>query len=358
MVQRVVSWGRAIGRLLVGEINPSSRWGRMSKVLGVGVWGAFVFALLCWIFLRAGGDRWWVGTLFLYGPRWITLLPVILLLPAGLLRPRFILPLFLSLCVLAGPVLGLCLPDLSLGRERVEGAPLRLVTCNTDGTHLDPRALGEYLAVTMPDVVALQEWAPEHEKGVFWQRSWNIQTAQGMCVASRYPIQNVRFLGPAELGASGGVLCCELETPQGRIRLVNLHLPTPREGIEAMIPPSWEGVRELRTNIMVRECASAMARQWLANPPGRILLAGDLNLPSESVIYQKYWGDYRDAYASAELGWGYTKYTRWFGVRIDHLLAGPGWRCRRCWVGPDVKSDHRPVLADWDWVTAEEAKAE
>ena len=33
-------------------------------------------------------------------------------------------------------------------------------------------------------------------------------------------------------------------------------------------------------------------------------------------------------------------------VRIDHILAGPGWRCGRCWVGPDVGSPHRPLLAD------------
>jgi vancomycin resistance protein VanJ len=33
-------------------------------------------------------------------------------------------------------------------------------------------------------------------------------------------------------------------------------------------------------------------------------------------------------------------------VRIDHILAGPGWYCARCWVGPDVGSPHRPVLAD------------
>jgi endonuclease/exonuclease/phosphatase (EEP) superfamily protein YafD len=38
--------------------------------------------------------------------------------------------------------------------------------------------------------------------------------------------------------------------------------------------------------------------------------------------------------------------TRKTGVRIDHILAGHGWRCRRCWVGPNIGSAHRPVIAD------------
>ena len=44
---------------------------------------------------------------------------------------------------------------------------------------------------------------------------------------------------------------------------------------------------------------------------------------------------------------------RVFGVRIDHVLTGDGWRCRRCWVGPDVGSDHLPLLADLSLIHAE-----
>ena len=51
----------------------------------------------------------------------------------------------------------------------------------------------------------------------------------------------------------------------------------------------------------------------------------------------------------AGLGWGYSHYTNRTLLRIDHILAGPGWTCRRCWVGPDVNSEHRPVIADLVW---------
>jgi endonuclease/exonuclease/phosphatase (EEP) superfamily protein YafD len=37
-------------------------------------------------------------------------------------------------------------------------------------------------------------------------------------------------------------------------------------------------------------------------------------------------------------------------VRIDHVLAGPGWEVLRAFVGPGLGGDHRPVVADLRWV--------
>src|SRR5262249_17737710 len=53
--------------------------------------------------------------------------------------------------------------------------------------------------------------------------------------------------------------------------------------------------------------------------------------------------------SQAGLGWGYTFYNNRTMTRIDHILGGAGWSCRRCWVGPDVGSEHRPVIADMEW---------
>src|SRR5439155_5647959 len=85
---------------------------------------------------------------------------------------------------------------------------------------------------------------------------------------------------------------------------------------------------------------------------GPVLLAGDFNLPVESAIYRRSWSSFSNAFSTAGLGWGHTKLTSWHGVRIDHVLAGPGWQFRRCWVGPDVGSDHRPLIAEAQWVGA------
>jgi endonuclease/exonuclease/phosphatase (EEP) superfamily protein YafD len=54
----------------------------------------------------------------------------------------------------------------------------------------------------------------------------------------------------------------------------------------------------------------------------------------------------------AGFGVGSTHFTRHTAVRIDHVLAGPGWRVRRAWTGPFVGSAHRPVIAEVEPITA------
>ncbi len=78
-------------------------------------------------------------------------------------------------------------------------------------------------------------------------------------------------------------------------------------------------------------------------------MAGDFNLTAEHPLYRRDWSGYVNAFSGASWGLGETMFTRRIGLRIDHVLAGPDWRPVRCWVGPDVGSAHRPVLADLSW---------
>ena len=90
---------------------------------------------------------------------------------------------------------------------------------------------------------------------------------------------------------------------------------------------------------------------------GPVLLAGDFNTPPESAIFRRLWTPYTDAFGAAGWGWGYTFIGGRTRVRIDHILAGPGWYCERCWVGPDVGSPHRPVITDLTWPGTAELSA-
>ena len=76
------------------------------------------------------------------------------------------------------------------------------------------------------------------------------------------------------------------------------------------------------------------------------IVAGDFNLPLESAIYRRDWATLQNAFSAAGFGLGHTKRSRWFGIRIDHVLAGSKSRIERCWIGPDVGSDHRPLVAE------------
>jgi endonuclease/exonuclease/phosphatase (EEP) superfamily protein YafD len=73
---------------------------------------------------------------------------------------------------------------------------------------------------------------------------------------------------------------------------------------------------------------------------------GDFNLPVDSSIYGQVWNHYHDAFSQGGWGWGYTKWTSWYGIRIDHILYEKAWACTKCWVGPNIGSDHLPLVAD------------
>jgi endonuclease/exonuclease/phosphatase (EEP) superfamily protein YafD len=88
---------------------------------------------------------------------------------------------------------------------------------------------------------------------------------------------------------------------------------------------------------------------WIAGLDGPLLTVGDFNTPPDSTIYHEYWASFHNGFEEAGVGWGHTYISRWAAVRIDHQLAGPGWDCQKCWVGPEVGSPHRPVIADWMW---------
>jgi endonuclease/exonuclease/phosphatase (EEP) superfamily protein YafD len=105
----------------------------------------------------------------------------------------------------------------------------------------------------------------------------------------------------------------------------------------------------LRESLEILWFESDTTRRWMQKFRGAALIVGDFNQPAEVVVYRRFWSDLGDSFLEAGLGFGASKRTRWFGVRIDHILHGPGWQARQCWVGPDVSSDHLPLFAELEW---------
>jgi endonuclease/exonuclease/phosphatase family metal-dependent hydrolase len=72
--------------------------------------------------------------------------------------------------------------------------------------------------------------------------------------------------------------------------------------------------------------------------------------PDDSPIFrQNLLPNFQDAFTAAGAGYGRTYHARWTQTRIDHILASPAFQVRSCYVGPDVGSAHRPVLAEIAW---------
>jgi endonuclease/exonuclease/phosphatase (EEP) superfamily protein YafD len=314
-------------------------------------WSYLAAALGLWTLLQ-WADLWWPASIFLFAPRWLCALPLLVFFPAVWLlrRNRLVIPLGLAAVVIAAPLMGLCVPWRTLLSPTPSGPRLRVLTCNLHGSKaVAPHRLEALVQGSGTDVVALQEWPEAEASSLGTGPGWHRHATPRLFLASRFPIQRVTDLGLDSYGPKGSVTRYDLETPAGVVHFFSLHLASPREGIAETIHENRKGPAEVRANIGRRWQQSEYVARHADGLQGPVLLAGDFNTPPESAIFRRVWGDYSDAFTAAGWGWGYTFAGGKTLVRIDHVLAGKGWHCDRSWVGPQVGSPHRPVLADLIW---------
>jgi vancomycin resistance protein VanJ len=342
------------GVLIPGPSKRPTRRRWLTKGLVICTWLYFAATLAVWALLWWGADHWWFPTVMLFGPGWLYPLPFIALAPAAALtRHRLLWVLTATAIIVVGPLMGFCVPWARwVAPTR---ASLRVLTCNVKGKCTDNTALEELIDTTRPDIVALQGcWA---EVRIHWPVGWQVRQKEGLLIASRYRLRDRgtgHYWSPPGQWRHLDLFHCTVEAPEGDIDFCSVHLISPHEGIEAVIdrqtllrpskgPVLAAGIDERRQE---SEDGQRWIRQWSQLP----ILAGDFNMPTASAIYRRYWAEYRNAFSNAGLGFGYTEWPRirgisW-GIRIDHVLTGSEWRCRSCWVGPDVGSDHLPLIVD------------
>lgn len=329
----------------------------MARWVIAAAWAYAAAAVLAAAAMWLWGDRWWPGTALLFGPRWLLLLPLAILLPALLLvRPRrrlrdALLPLALAVLVVLGPFMGLRLGWRGLLAPG-DGPTLRVATFNAGGAVGPVVALLPVLQDADVDVATVQECDSEVPRLLEDHPLWHMHRVYGLCVLSRHPIVSAEparwdeldAVAQRGMGQSGTAVEYRLRAPSGELRLVNLHLETPRKGLERLRYDMESS--PVAGNTLIRTVGSRRVFEWTGPDRHGLVVAGDFNMPVESTIYRAGWSTLRNAYTDAGWGFGLTKDNGWIRVRIDHILTGGGWRARRAWLGPDVGSDHRPVLAE------------
>jgi vancomycin resistance protein VanJ len=297
---------------------------------------------------------WAPGTILMFGPRWVLALPLVLLLLVALaLRRRTLRPVVPALLIAAGPLAGCCVPWGRLDPNPTAVPRLRVMTCNMHYAKTDPGPLDRLVEGARPDVVAVQEWRDSAPSDVLRGDGWHAHSEPGLFLASRHPIRRADRHGDSSTGERGSVMRYELDTPAGPVTVFNLHLATPRDGLGALAGLDRSGLDEVRANSELRWRQSESVAAEAGRVAGPVVVMGDFNTPPESAIFRRVWAGYTDAFSDAGWGWGYTFRTRRAAVRIDHVLVGGGGWATECWVGPDVGSPHRPVLADLAWPAGE-----
>jgi len=300
-----------------------------------------------------GGDRWWLATVILFAPRWIAAVPLAILLPLALWRSRFSpIPLLLGALVVFGPVMGLNLP---FGKTKPgTGKMLRVITCNIDNGKCDAQALAALIRDTGADIVALQEFK---DIALSLPPGWHIIQERGLAVLSSFPLQRgvtTLVYNPPNPWPSTNLLHCIVKMPGNDLNFCSVQLPTPRFGLlplldrHTLLRPSRNG--QLLDETVYRRRASKEVQKSVALLSGQTIVAGDFNMPVDSTIYRQIWNGYSNAFSKAGLGYGWTQRAKsmkltTIGIRIDHILTSKSLGTRVCEIGPDVGSDHLPLIA-------------
>lgn len=337
---------------MASETRGEGKPGRFGFVwwlrLTIAAYAAGVVAVL--VLLRFASDSWWPASLILFGPRWVWGLPLVLLVPLAAWKTRIALPLLAVCAVLwAWPIMGLNVAFGSAGGGAKQAGVLRVMSFNIGGP-VNPSGVEQVLATIDPDVAVFQECSERLDEGSLKSKGWFVELGHGMCIVSKLPIKKSemeeRSVMEDRTGA-GKVMMYTLDFNGRDIMLFNLHLETIREGLEGLRSRKLAGASAMEANIAQRDNESQRARANADKTTIPLVLAGDFNLPAESAIYRRWWSGFDDAFSATGFGYGRTKFTPLFGIRIDHVLYTPAWKVEGFRVGDGLPGfDHRPIVAE------------
>jgi len=306
-----------------------------------------LLVIAIWLFIRQVTDRWWLGTLLAIMPRWPFLVPLFALAPLVVWKKSWRLcAVVVTTAIMAlNLLMGFRIATPMSAHERGD---LRILSFNVHRQQVDANQLADYIATVQPDVIALQDWSSANQGSLFASGTWNVHREGELLVASRYPIGKVTPLDFSDnldrsLGERGAAACFELLTPSGPVNLINVHFSSPHNGLNSVLEDQGN---LLARNVERRWEQSEIVRGLVEGLSDPVILAGDFNTTLESPIFREHWSDFTDAFDDRGLGFGYTYLNTHTQMCIDHVLVGPTWQTSRCWIGPEVGSPHRPLVAD------------
>lgn len=327
---------------------------RFDSFLAFCAWSHLAGALSALGLMYLAGDRWWPGTLLLFGPRWMLAPPLFVLIPLALWRrPKLLIPLLLSTTIVSGPLMGLKWSFSEI--KKPQSLVVRILTCNVRTGNFDPRSLARLIREKGIDLVALQECPPSVKLNL--PSGWHSAQTGVIAILSRFEINAADphlDRHPPHVWPRHSLLPCTVHTPQGSFFFHSVYLPSPRYGLQRILDRKT-GIAPRKADLLSLETENRRnvarnVRNALHTEGHPVILAGDFNMPVESTIYRETWSDFANAFSVVGRGYGWTFRDRPYGVpldvRIDHILTANGATPLTCEIGPDIGSDHLPVIAD------------
>jgi endonuclease/exonuclease/phosphatase (EEP) superfamily protein YafD len=217
------------------------------------------------------------------------------------------------------------------------GPTLRVVTANVLYTNTTYAPLLDWLARADADVIALQELTPAWAAALAplaqhypHRRVLARPDPQGIALLSRWPLD--RAAGAVDLAGDGvPTLVGTVELPAGRrLRLMALHT-------------HWPVTRALQQQ---RDLALRAAARLAAEGDVPTVLVGDLNLTPYAPAFARLVSESGMRDALDDVAWRPTWQAGFWplALPIDHVLVPRDACVVAHEIGPDLGSDHRPLM--------------
>lgn len=274
-------------------------------------------------------------------PRWLVFLPGCLLLFGSIGPKKAAVYALLTVANIAWVM------DVKLNVTGTPANPatvIKIGSYNTGGGEIPPLEIIRWYQHQQLDVLLLQEARyQELEKAL--PESLALDCYGQLCLLTQHPFTRLLQLDRKLLTGYGRYAASyNIDIRGQHLPLVNVHLNTPRHGLQTQKAPFTNYGQFLRLHAN-RELESMFASQLVDEHKAVAVIGGDFNLTEQSTIYRRYWNDWQNGFGQAGTGVGYTKQTRFFGARIDHLLFGDRLVVHLSEVHPSMGGDHSPIIA-------------
>jgi endonuclease/exonuclease/phosphatase family metal-dependent hydrolase len=239
---------------------------------------------------------------------------------------------------------------------------MKLISNNYSQNH--GLALQPFINAEDPDFVVLEDALGQ--EGPF-RHSYPGRTVRGMyqfVLISKTPVKSAAPLMQAIWRGWPVGAVYDVQWQGQDLAIYAVHLPTPRGDFMklaglGLVKELAGRNRRASDNMSFSEAMSArveLARHLaaaLAQEKRPFVVVGDFNMPSGGYVHRVITRGLTDCFADAGWGFGFTfpgdKHNPlslgepW--LRIDYIMAGPGWRTDDCRVEPGRRSKHRAVVA-------------
>jgi len=327
---------------------------RVCKIIRILVYGYACFLVILALMPFWPHEFWWLATIVQFGPFYVLVLPaVFLLFLSGVARLWKIA--LIQILLIPFILVAIMRFEFNIGDpvDRDTEKTITVLSMNTGKDWETARPLNVEKFLTLlrdvnPDIIALQEAGSpgllERIQREFPDQLWHGVFESEFSLMSRLPLS-----GEPTVWKEGrrAISKYQIAGESYVINYYNVHLMTPRYGLDHLREKGLAGVQEVKRTTEYHEKESRLSSQMIW-PDRNVIISGDFNLTISHPIYRAYWAGFTNAFSRRGVGFGRTKDFPFHGLkgfRIDHILVDQNWEVVNAFVGPPLDSDHRPVIA-------------